>query len=120
MSVQLHASQAARLGHPESRLGRAEVLAEPGGCAGLVPFAGRDREHRTLGVIHPWGDVPAPAIELDECSEADPGGAFVSVRQRMVLRQPDDENCRLIDELGIELGIAEPGRGSVEGRVGEL
>jgi hypothetical protein len=45
----------------------------------------------------------------EEWAQRDPGCALVAVGQRMVLREPDCQDGRLVDEVGIELGLAESG-----------
>jgi hypothetical protein len=43
-----------------------------------------------------------------------------SVGQRMVLGKPHDQHGSLVDESGVELGLAKPGSWRVQSRVGEV
>src|SRR5438270_524874 len=49
-----------------------------------------------------------------------PSGALVAVGQGMVLGEPHDEDCGLVDELGIEVGVAESGGWCVQSGVGKV
>jgi hypothetical protein len=84
-----------------------EVAAEPLGGVCLVPFAGRDRQDRAFGFIDAGHWIPSPVVDLDEVAERDPCGAFVAVWERAVLCQSHKQYRGLVEELGVELRLAE-------------
>ena len=75
----------------------------------LVPFASCDRHHRPFGLFDAWLGSPVPAVQTDEGAQRDPGGSLVAFWQRMVRGESDDEHGGLVDEVGIEVGVTEPG-----------
>jgi hypothetical protein len=73
-----------------------------------------------LGLVDRWSSDPGPVVDLDEDPKRDPRRALVAVGQRVVLGRPDDQDRGLVDEVGVELRVAEPGCGCVQSRVGDV
>ena len=69
---------------------------------------------------------PAPhhlagmGLDVDEQSQRHPRGTLVAVGEGMVTNKSHDEHGGLVDEARIEVRVTEPGRGSVQRRVGEI
>jgi hypothetical protein len=103
-----------------SRLER-RAISEPYRKPGFVDFSGCDGEHCRHCFIHvglAFG--PLAVVEIDEQYEARPCCAFVAVGQRMVPRNPTGKDGRLVEDVRIEVGIAEAGLRRVKGGVGQI
>ena len=67
------------------------------------------------------GAFHTPTIDFQEHAQRDPCSPLVAISERMVLREPNDEDRRLRDEVRKEeLDVAEPGSRRVQCRVREV
>lgn len=55
--------------------------------------------------------LPVPRVDVDEESQRDPSSPLVAVRQGMVSGKSDNQHRGFVDEVRIELGVAEAGGG---------
>jgi hypothetical protein len=76
-------------------------------CPFLIPIACSYGDHRGLGVVDSRPGAPRPPVDIDEHAHCDPSCALVAVGQRVVARKADEQHGCLVDEVGIEVGIAE-------------
>ena len=74
------------------------MRAKPARHCRLVELPGSDRQHRFHGLIRL--DAKAVVIEGTEHRQRLPGEALVPIRERMVPRDANGKNRRLVDDSG--------------------
>ena len=99
---------------------RTQISAQPFSELRLGPSAARDCEHRSLSITHRGPRVPSPPIELDKHPQRHPGGPFIPVWEWVILSQTDCEDCTLVDEVRLVVGVREAGLRRVDGGIGEF
>lgn len=72
----------------------------------FIDFASCNRQHGLLCIVG-VGRVGAPSAVVQVDEHGSPGSAFVPVWEWMIPRQPADEQCCLVLDVGIELFVAE-------------
>jgi len=74
-----------------------EPLSDPG----FVAVASCDGEHGGLGVVDVgWVGIPGAVVEIDKEDERGPCGALVAVGERVVPREPADEDRGFVEDVG--------------------
>ena len=96
-------------------------MAKPAGKPSFVNLVCGHREDGFLCLVHVrWIGVPNHVVEIEKHHETCPAGSLVSVRQGVIPRQMTGEYGCLVDQVWVEVLIAEAGLGRVQGRIGEV
>jgi len=103
------------------RLSEAEPLSEPVGKPVFVNIMGCHCKHGLFSLVDIGRvRISSTPVQVDKHDKGRPRGSLVAIGQGMVPCQPACENRRLVDEVGVEVLIAEPCLRGVESRIGQF
>ena len=69
----------------------------------LVPLSRTNRQHYLLGFVDGRIGIPRPPIHVNGESKRHPRGTLVAIEQWMVLREPHEQYCRLVNKIWVEV-----------------